>query len=99
MASYVELRGLVGYSPLRHKVQVAVMDVAVDIFAEDPPVAERVAWAKSALENPVSVAETLIHYVLIANKGSSVETIQAAGDAAIKTNVAAAVAATVAPAS
>jgi len=98
MASYEELRGLVAYTPLRHKIEVAIADVAVDIYGEATPVAERLAWASTALDSPAAVAQRLIHYVLIQNKAQTAATIQGASDAAIKTNIADAVAATVAPA-
>ena len=98
MASYEELRALVSYAPLRHKIEVAVADVAVDIYGEATPVQSRKDWATVALDDPPSVARRLVHYVLIENKLLSVATLESATDATIKSNVTDAVAATVAPA-
>ena len=99
MATYEEIRGLVEYTPLRHAVQVACVDVAVDIFDENPSDPDRLAWAQSALDSPVAQAEKIIHYVLILNQDSDVSVIKnaATNKTAIKNNVAAAVAAIVAP--
>lgn len=99
MATYEEIRGLVEYTPLRHAVQTACVDVAVDIFDEVTPDSDRIAWANAALEDPVGTAKKIIHYVLILNQDSTVETIKnaATNKTAIKNNVAAAVAAIVAP--
>ena len=100
MATYAELRSLVSYSPLRHGIEVAIVDVAVDIFAEGTPVASRREWASEALDSPPAVARRLIHYVLVLNQGNSVEDIKAAADnkTTLKANINAAVDNTVAPA-
>lgn len=98
MASYQELKGLVQDGPLREKIQIAIMDVAYDVFQETTPVAARVTWANAALESPESTERKLMSYVLIANKAATVATIHAADDPAIKTNIEDAVAKTVAAA-
>jgi len=95
LATYEELRGLVDYSPLRHAVEVGCVAVAVDIFAETPPVAERVAWANAVLDSPVEQARKIIHYVLLLNEDETVGAIQSAATnkGIIKGNVETAVAA------
>lgn len=100
MATYVELRSLVSYAPLRHGIEVAIVDVAVDIFDEGTPVDSRREWASAALDSPPTLARRLIYYVLVLNQSSSVEDIKAAAfnKATLKANINTAVDKTVAAA-
>ena len=94
MASYQELHILKNNSDLQEKVEVAVI-VAADTIRTDatPPAnqAERLAWAAQAMSNPKSVAKSMLWAVLAANKDVTVANITSATDAAIQTNVDAAV--------
>lgn len=96
MATYTELFPLLQNSELRNKITVAV-GVAAEIIREgndtaDPPWAtgnhdNRLIWAARAYSNPVAVAREIQWSVIIANRGSSVAQILAAGDGAIQDNV------------
>lgn len=91
MATYAELFDLRSNSGLRNKVAVAVAKKAQAIFDLATPTAKQVTWAGEAIENPVSKADALLNYVLAKNSASTVAQISAASDAAIQTNVDAAV--------
>ena len=93
MASYTELEELRNDTTLKARVRVATMIAAETIRTEAAPAnsAQRLAWAKSVFENPSTMGEQMFWAVLAANKDVAKATIQAAGDAAIQTNVDAAV--------
>jgi len=94
MATYSELRSLFGYSELRNKIDVACIVAANAIQEEDPGTAnhtERMEWARQAFMNPRATSERMMMAVLAANKSQTVANIQGATDAAIQTQVDAAV--------
>lgn len=94
MATYTELyqyRATDDYQALENKVAVAVAIKAQAIADLPTPTAEQIAWAVEALSSPGGKAETVINYVLAANSGLTIAQITAATDAAIQTNVNAAV--------
>lgn len=87
MASYQELYDLRSDSTLRNKVAVAVAVKAQTLLDGASPTAGQVAWANNAISNPVGKADTLMNYVLAANKALTVAQITGATDAAIQSNV------------
>lgn len=91
MATYLELHALRSDSNLVDRVTVAVTIAAHDLINASPTASQK-AWASGALANPRRVAEDLMGYLLAANAPATVENIQVATDAAIQTNVNAAVA-------
>lgn len=91
MATYEELYSLRSDSNLRNKVAVAVAKKAQTLLDQTTPSSAEVAWADSALMNPVSKADYLLNYVLAANSDATAGQITSASDAAIQTNVNAAV--------
>jgi len=91
MATYMELRSLIGLGTLHDKMEVAVCLKAYAILQEPTPSAARMAWAKQALQNPKAEADYLLTYALCANAGATVAQIQAASDASLQGNVDAAV--------
>lgn len=91
MATYTELFELRADSALRNKIAVAVAVKAQALIDLASPTEAQIAWANAAIDNPVSKADTLLNYVLAANKTATVAEIQRATDAAIQTAVSAAV--------
>jgi len=91
MATYMELRSLFGVGTLHDKMEVAVCLKAYAVLQEATPSVARVAWAKETLQNPKAEADYLLTYALCANAALTVAQIQAATDAALLVNVAAAV--------
>lgn len=91
MATYLELYALRSNSELQDKVAVAAVKKAQSLIDAASPTAAQVAWAKEAIESPRDKALALLNYVLAANSTLSVAQIQGATDAAIQTNVNAAV--------
>ena len=94
MATYEELFKLRNNSTLRNKVAVAVAIAADGIRTETAGTtnhANRLIWAKQAMENPSSVGEQVYFAILAANKDKTVAQITGAADTAIQTNVDAAV--------
>ena len=95
MAAYEEIHALfTGESALRNRVQVAVIVAAEAIRSEDGATenhANRLIWAASAFENPTGMANRLLMAVLAANKDATVEQITGASDAAVQSNVNAAI--------
>ena len=94
MATYAELLSLWDNIDLFNKIRVAVIVVAEDIRVESgatPKHAERLAWAKSAIASPDTVAVTMRNAVLAQNAGVALSAITGATDAQVKTAVAAAV--------
>jgi len=90
MATYEELFNLRNDTAFRNKVAVAIGVAADAIRVEDAGTANhanRLIWAKQALENPGRMAEQVHFSVLIANKAATVSAIQSATDSAIQANV------------
>lgn len=96
MATYAELYDLRSDSSLRNKVAVAVAIKAQSLLDGGSPTSAQVTWAGEALRNPVGKAGELLNYVLAANNDATAGQITSATDAAIQTNVNAAVDAIVA---
>jgi hypothetical protein len=94
MASYEELYSLWNESGLRNKVTVAVIVAAESIQGEDPATLNhnnRLLWAKTSLENPVSIAGAMFRFVIAANKDATKEVILNAIDTSIQSAIDAAV--------
>mgnify|MGYP007073271500 FL=1 len=91
MADYDELYGIIQDSTLRNKVAVAVAIKAQVYIDGGTPTSDELTWASRAIKNTRSVAAEIMPYVIAANKDSSVAQITGATDAAIQTNVDAAV--------
>lgn len=94
MATYEELFKLRNASALKNRVAVAVAIAAEKIRIEDSGTANhvnRLIWAKQAMENPERVGEQVYFAILAANKDATVAQITSATDAAIQSNVDAAV--------
>lgn len=91
MATYTELFELRSNSGLRNKVAVACAVKAQALIDGPSPTAAQLAWAQAAIRDPIAVADSLLNYVLAANKSATVAQITGATDAAIQTNVSAAV--------
>lgn len=87
MATYVELFDLRSDGNLRNKVAVACVVKAQTLIALASPTAQQLGWAHKALQNPVGMAQTIMEYVLAANKSATVGQIQGATDATIQGNV------------
>lgn len=95
MATYAELFSLWQDPTLLNKIRVAVIVVAEDIRLESDQIAkhaERLAWAKTAIQSPDQVAGVMLYAVLAQNAGQSLATINGATDAQVKAAVANAVA-------
>lgn len=94
MASYSDLYNLITDSSLRNKIRVAVVVAAEAIRNEDVGTANhanRLVWAASVFQDPKGESDRMFWAVIAANKDASVATIQGASDAAIQTQVNAAV--------
>jgi len=87
MATYQELFDLRRESALRNKVSVACVKKAQSLMDGATPTANEIAWSSNALENPIQVADKIMHYVLSANSGATTAQILNATDAAIQANV------------
>lgn len=90
MATYQELYSLFTDSSLRNRVAVAVMKEAQTLL-DGTPTAADINWAAAVLSDPTSEARKAFFYVLATNSALTVETIQGATDAALQTQVAAAI--------
>ena len=94
MATYEELHELHANSELRNRVRVACFVAAEAIRTEDGATtnhASRLLWSKAVFEDPRSESKRMYCAVLAANKDASVAQIASASDAAIQTQVDAAV--------
>jgi len=94
MATYAELRGLFNNTELQNKIEVACIVAAETIRGEDPGTTNhtnRLVWAKQTFNAPRNMSEKMLMAVLAANKDLTTAAILAATDAAIQTNVNAAV--------
>lgn len=87
MATYPELKGLESNSDLQNLVEVAIWIAAADINAEDPPDANRLAWAAKALDNPSQFKAKFLRYLLAANSGLTEAQILAASESAVQAKV------------
>lgn len=95
MAAYNELATIqtqAAYGALIEKIRVAVVIKAVALIKSATPTAKELAWAFAALDNPARTAESVTWYVIGDNAGATITQILGAGDAAVQTNVDAAVA-------
>ena len=94
MAAYIELQSLRGStlaSPLREKINVAIIIMA-NLLAKLPtPTAAQVAWAKSALDSPEHFQSIVLNYILADYNTQTTTVIQNATDAQVQTAVNAAV--------
>jgi len=94
MATYQDLFDLRANTLLRNRIDEAC-DVAADtIRAEDAATTNhtaRLAWAKYVLSSPIEAANGMLRIILAANKALSISTILGATDAALQTQVDAAV--------
>jgi len=91
MATYTELRSLFASGDLPDRTEVAVVIKAHAILQEAGPSVDRLAWAEGVLANSQAEGRKLLKYVLAANSGQTVATIQGASDDALQTHVSAAV--------
>ena len=94
MATYEELFDLRSDSVLRNRVAVAIAVAAEGIRTEAPATehhAERVVWAKQAMNSTEALVAGMYVAVVAANASATVEQITQATDAAIQANVDAAV--------
>lgn len=94
MATYLELFGLKYDSDLQDRTAAAVMIAAETIRSDEAPPANqaaRLAWAARVMANPKAEAERMLWAVLAVNKDATVAQITGASDAALQTQVDAAV--------
>lgn len=91
MATYTEIFNLKSDSQLRNKIAVAVAKKAQVLIDLASPTANQIAWANVAINNPLTMADKIMNYVLAANSAATAAQIAAASDADIQTNVSAAV--------
>lgn len=87
MATYTELFELRANSALRNKIAVAIAVKAQALIDLASPTSAQIAWANSAIQNPIGKADTLLNYVLAANKARTVAQIEVATDTEIQTAV------------
>lgn len=91
MATYDELFALRSNSALRDRVAVAAVVKAQSLIDLASPTAGQIAWAQRAISDPIGVANSLLNYVLAANKSATSSQISTASDSTIQTAVGAAV--------
>ena len=90
MAAYQDLYNLFSNSSLRNKLSVAVVIAAETIRNEDAGTtnhANRLVWAKSAFNNPESIATSMLKALLAANASLTVQQISDASDEALQSKV------------
>lgn len=91
MATYAELRDqFLNNSGLQDQVRVAITVAAIAIKDEDPGTtnhANRLIWAKQALNNPDEKVSAFMDVVLAENKTATVAAIESASDTTVQTNV------------
>jgi hypothetical protein len=94
MATYQELQALRGsttITPLREKINVAII-IKANILAKLPtPTSAQVDWSKAALGNPESYQNIVLNYILADYNTTTSTAIQNATDAQVQTAVDAAV--------
>jgi hypothetical protein len=94
MATLVELDLLIGDPTLQSKMKGAVLIAAYTVQTESaatPNHANRLIWARSAFQDPGTMARDMLPAVLGANNAFTVAQITGASDAAIVTAVEAAI--------
>lgn len=94
MATLLELADFIGspdYNTLTKKIKAAIVKKAVAISKLASPTAPQIRWAKEALANPNATAAVIIHFIIGEHAALTITQIKNAGDAAIETNVGAAV--------
>lgn len=91
MADYKDLFNLLKEPELRNKVKVAIAIKAQTLLDGVTPSVAEVAWADDALKSLKVKADEIMNYVIAANSDKTIVQITGAGDAAIQTNVDAAV--------
>lgn len=91
MATLTELSTLYGDGDLINKVSSALVVEAKAIFDLATPTAAQKAYAAKVFASPKAEAGRVLKYVLAANAGATLASIQGASDAAIQANVATAV--------
>src|SRR4051812_40870047 len=87
MALYTQLYDLQNDSVLMNRTCIAVADIAMDIYAEvntTPNHANRLLWAKDALDSPISKAPGMLRVALVKNKALTTAQIQGADDPTLK---------------
>jgi hypothetical protein len=98
MATYSELCDIATTATgdgLRKQIKSAIAKAAQGITAESTGVAShtaRLSWAKAALANIDAEVDRVVWYVLAANSAATVTQIMSASDAAVQSNVDAAIA-------
>jgi len=94
MATYAELSSITNeaeYQSFIDKVRVAVTVKAADIIDTATPNAGLLDWAKTAINSPAAQSKAVAFYVIAKNKDVALASILTASDAAIQTNVGAAI--------
>lgn len=74
------------FEGLRRKIEMALLIKAQVTIAAGTP-AERVAWAKGALNDIENESRRLLNYVIGLNNGQTVPNIASDADATVKTTV------------
>ena len=90
MATYLELASIrdeAEYSSFYEKLRVATVVKATELLDLPTPTAAQVEWALAATRNPSTSADSILWYVIAANKASTTAQIVAATDVAIQTAV------------
>lgn len=90
MATYAEFvthRSSPEFTDLVNRVTVAVAVKAASIINAATPTAAEQSWAKEALANPRSKADTLINFLIADNADLSISQINSASDTAIQGKV------------
>jgi len=90
MATYAELAAIADdpqYNALRQKIGIASAIKAAAVIDSATPGAEALAWAKSAVANPLQSGAGLLYYVIASNAVATVSEIYSASDTVIQANV------------
>lgn len=94
MATYAELKEIVGGGSLNARVAIACV-VEADVIRQELATVtdhdKRMAWAKAALEGPEQMAAKIIWAVLAQNRSATVAQITSSTDAQLQAAVSAAV--------
>ena len=86
MALYLDLRKLFNDADLVNRTAMATL-ISVNTILEASPTAKDKAYAALVSANPSAEAKKVLMFVLAANNGLAVATIQSANDAALQTKV------------
>lgn len=90
MATYAELRGLIGDDTYQKKIEAACVDAAYLVMAESDATAEhatRIKLAFRIIEEPVKFGAYFARVILLKNKEATVAQITGASDAVALTEV------------